>query len=89
MQGARVIASFKTTANAPPEAVIALHPLFVLATKQPSVVAIGTYTYLLLTINGPTKPIRINSYMYIFKYLFGKQQQQQLHFFFLNIKLDT
>mmetsp|Transcript_70274 Transcript_70274/g.120697 ORF Transcript_70274/g.120697 Transcript_70274/m.120697 type:complete len:328 (-) Transcript_70274:157-1140(-) len=41
-QGARVMPSFRTTAVQPPDWVTALAPRLVLATKQPSVVAMGT-----------------------------------------------
>uniref|UniRef100_A0A0A9CX76 Uncharacterized protein n=1 Tax=Arundo donax TaxID=35708 RepID=A0A0A9CX76_ARUDO len=40
--GARVIPSLSTTLEAPPDSAMALQPRFVLATRQPSVVAIGT-----------------------------------------------
>lgn len=41
---------------------IALHPLFVLATRHPSVVAIGTWNSLLSKNSGPATPTGIGIY---------------------------
>ena len=54
--GARLIACFITTAEAPPDSVIALQPRRVDAMRVPSTVAIGTWKALPLMSSGPATP---------------------------------
>ena len=58
-QGARVIPSRTITACAPPPSVMALAPRFVLATKHPSVVAMGMNMDCPFNVIGPTIPTGI------------------------------
>ena len=55
-QGPRVMPLVVTTAVAPPETEMALQPRWVLATRQPSVVAMGRCTFSPLSSMGPATP---------------------------------
>jgi hypothetical protein len=55
--GALVMTSLSIVLVAPPDVEIALQPLFVLATRQPSVVAIGTCNSNPSSRRGPATPI--------------------------------
>jgi len=58
IQGAQVIPSLNNMADTPEPCEIALHHLFVDATKHPSIVAIGIYIDSSFKVRGPTMPTR-------------------------------
>mmetsp|Transcript_9699 Transcript_9699/g.20527 ORF Transcript_9699/g.20527 Transcript_9699/m.20527 type:complete len:346 (+) Transcript_9699:339-1376(+) len=61
-QGARVMPSRTTALRAPPPWDTALHPRFALATKHPSVVAMGMYTVSPSNVRGPIIPQGMGTY---------------------------
>mmetsp|Transcript_1519 Transcript_1519/g.3035 ORF Transcript_1519/g.3035 Transcript_1519/m.3035 type:complete len:229 (-) Transcript_1519:135-821(-) len=67
--GARVIPSLRTALCAPPLRAIALQPRLVEATKQPSVVAMGTMYCLPSRTRGPATPTGMGMYPITFSQL--------------------